>query len=101
MAGEFVLGMHGGLQYDGVRLTGLYPHDQAKLAAKAGVTLFCPVVNTNTSRTSPWNVARAGDLLEGIPPKIRLAADGEFGCRLERRKLFQVLGVFGHDLKKA
>jgi dimethylamine--corrinoid protein Co-methyltransferase len=59
MAGEFVLGMHGGLQYDGVRLAGLYPHDQAKLAAKAGVTLFGPVVNTNTSRTSPWNVARA------------------------------------------
>ena len=59
MAGEFVLGMHGGLTYDGVRLAGLYPHDQLKLAQKAGVTIFGPVVNTNATETSPWNVARA------------------------------------------
>jgi dimethylamine---corrinoid protein Co-methyltransferase len=59
MAGEFVIGMHGGLKYDGVRLAGLYPHDQLKLAQKAGVTIFGPVVNTNTTQSSPWNVARA------------------------------------------
>jgi len=29
MAGEMVLGMHGGLQYDGVTLAGLWPHQQA------------------------------------------------------------------------
>jgi len=59
MAGEFVIGMHGGLTYDGVRLAGLYPHDQLRLAQKAGVTIFGPVVNTNATETSPWNVARA------------------------------------------
>lgn len=59
MAGEFVLGMHGGLTYDGVRLAGLYPHQQVKLAEKAGVTIFGPVVNTNASKTCPWNLARA------------------------------------------
>lgn len=59
MAGEFVLGMHGGLTYDGVRLAGLYAHDQVKLAEKAGVTIFGPVCNTNTSESSPWNVSRA------------------------------------------
>lgn len=59
MAGEFVIGMHGELTYDGVRLAGLYPHDQLKLAQKAGVTIFGPVVNTNTTESSPWNVARA------------------------------------------
>ena len=58
MSGEFVLGMHGGLTYDGTRLAGLYPHQQVKLAGKAGVTIFGPVVNTNTSRTCAWNVAR-------------------------------------------
>ena len=31
MAGEFVLGMHGQLEYHGVRLAGLYPHKQVKL----------------------------------------------------------------------
>lgn len=59
MAGEFVLGMHGGLSYDGVRLAGLYPHKQVELAQKAGVTIFGPVCNTKTDRSIPWNSARA------------------------------------------
>ncbi len=59
MAGEFILGLHGEMKYDGVPLAGLYPHQQAMLAEKAGVTIFGPVVNTNTSRSSPWNLSRA------------------------------------------
>jgi dimethylamine--corrinoid protein Co-methyltransferase len=59
MAGEFVLGMHGDLSWEGVRLAGLYAHDQVKLAEKAGVTVFGPVCNTNTSESTPWNMARA------------------------------------------
>jgi dimethylamine--corrinoid protein Co-methyltransferase len=64
MAGEFVIGMHGELAYDGVRLAGLYPHDQLKLAQKAGVTIFGPVVNTNTTESSPWNLARAATFIK-------------------------------------
>lgn len=59
MAGEFILGMHGKMEYEGVRLAGLYPHEQVKLAQKAGVTIFGPVVNTNTTKSCPWNLARA------------------------------------------
>ncbi len=59
MAGEFVMGMHGKLKYDGVRLAGLYPHMQVKLAEKAGVNIFGPVVNTNSNMSFPWNIARA------------------------------------------
>lgn len=59
MAGEFILGMHGGLEFDGVRLAGLYPQDQVKLAQKAGATIFGPVVNTNTTESTSWNLARA------------------------------------------
>jgi dimethylamine--corrinoid protein Co-methyltransferase len=58
MAGEFVLGMHGKLTYDGTRLAGLYPHKQVGLAEKAGATIFGAVVNTNTSMSFPWNIAR-------------------------------------------
>jgi dimethylamine--corrinoid protein Co-methyltransferase len=58
MAGEFVLGMHGELVYDGVRLAGLWPREQMKLAAKAGVTIFGPAININTGRSIAWNVAR-------------------------------------------
>lgn len=59
MAGEFVLGMHGQLTYDGVRLAGLYPHKQRELAEKAGATIFGPAVNTNTDKSCAWNTARA------------------------------------------
>jgi len=59
MAAEFVLGMHGQLEYDGVRLAGLWPKDQMKLAAKAGATIFGPAVNVNTGKSVAWNTARA------------------------------------------
>jgi dimethylamine--corrinoid protein Co-methyltransferase len=59
MAGEFVLGMHGGLEYEGQRLAGLYPNDQAKLAEQAGADIFGPVVNTKPSRSMAWNLSRA------------------------------------------
>ncbi|KUO50054.1 MAG: dimethylamine methyltransferase [Desulfitibacter sp. BRH_c19] len=58
MAGEFNLGMHGQLEYDGVRLAGLYPHKQVKLAEKAGANIFGLVVNTNSNMSFPWNIAR-------------------------------------------
>ena len=59
MAGEFVMGMHGKLKYDDTRLAGLYPHKQVKLAEKAGANIFGPVVNTNSNKSFPWNIARA------------------------------------------
>jgi dimethylamine---corrinoid protein Co-methyltransferase len=58
MAGEFVLGMHGELEYDGVRLAGLWPAAQMKLAAKAGATIFGPAINVNSGHSVAWNVAR-------------------------------------------
>jgi dimethylamine--corrinoid protein Co-methyltransferase len=59
MSGEFVLGMHGQLSYGGLRLAGLWPKDQMKLAAQAGATIFGPVVNVKSDRSCAWNVARA------------------------------------------
>jgi dimethylamine--corrinoid protein Co-methyltransferase len=59
MAAEFVLGMHGELAYDGIRLAGLWPRDQVKVATRAGATIFGPAVNVNTRRSVAWNTARA------------------------------------------
>ncbi len=59
MAGEFILGLHGELTYQGERLAGMYVHDQVKMAEKAGITIFGPVVNIKTSRSCPWNLSRA------------------------------------------
>mgnify|MGYP003996869095 FL=1 len=57
-AGEFVMGMHSELEYKGHRLAGMYPHDQLKMAELAGATIFGPVANTKTSKSSAWNMAR-------------------------------------------
>ena len=59
MAGELMLGLHGEMEYDGTVLAGLWPHEQAPLVAKAGANVFGPVVNTNTSKSSAWNLGRA------------------------------------------
>ena len=59
MSAETVLGIHGAMEYDGKVVAGMYPHEQVKLAEKAGVNVFGPVVNTNTSRSFAWNIARA------------------------------------------
>jgi len=64
MSGDFILGMHGELTYDGVILAGLYPHKQVELAEKAGVTIFGPAINTNTDKSCPWNVARAATFIK-------------------------------------
>jgi dimethylamine--corrinoid protein Co-methyltransferase len=59
MAGEFVLGFHGEVTYKGERLAGMYPHDQCRLIALAGGNVAGAVVNTNSNRSFPWNLARA------------------------------------------
>lgn len=59
MASEFIMGLHGEVEYDGVRLAGLYPHDQIKLAQKAGATIFGPAINVVPSKSLPFNLARA------------------------------------------
>jgi dimethylamine--corrinoid protein Co-methyltransferase len=59
MAGEFVLGTHGELNHFDRRLAGLFPHQQLKIAEKAGATIFGPAVNTVTNKTIPWNLSRA------------------------------------------
>jgi len=78
MAGEFVMGMHGRLKYDDTRLAGLYPHHQVKLAEKAGANIFGPVVNTNSNKSFPWNIARAVTFVKacseasGIPVHVNV-----------------------------
>ena len=59
MAGESVMGIHGSIEYKGEVVAGKYPHQQAKLAEKAGANVFGAVVNTNTSKSLAWNLARA------------------------------------------
>ena len=58
MAGEFVMGMHGKITFNGQRLAGMYPHEQLKVAEEAGVDIFGPVVNNNSTKSFPWNISK-------------------------------------------
>lgn len=79
MAGEFVLGMHGQLEYDGQRLAGLFPHQQVKLCEKAGAHIFGGVVNTNTSRSLPWNIARVCTFLRACTDAASIPVHANVG----------------------
>ena len=79
MAGEFILGMHGELTYDGVRLAGLYPHKQVELIEKAGATIFGPAVNTNTDKSCPWNVSRAATFTKACVENSRIPIHANVG----------------------
>jgi dimethylamine--corrinoid protein Co-methyltransferase len=59
MAAEFVLGMHGRLEFDGEILAGMWPKDQLRMAQQAGASIYGPAVNVNTGKSAAWNVARA------------------------------------------
>ncbi|ATW27745.1 dimethylamine methyltransferase [Candidatus Formimonas warabiya] len=72
MAGEFVLGIHGDLYFGPDRLAGLYPHQQVRVAEKAGVTIFGPVVNTNSLRSFPWNIARVCTFIKACAEAARI-----------------------------
>lgn len=56
MAGEMIQGMHLELTYKGRRLAGLWPHEQGKLVAEAGASIFGPCVNTRIGKSFAWNV---------------------------------------------
>lgn len=79
MAGEFIFGMHGALTYDGVRLAGLYPNEQLKLAEKAGASIFGPAVNTNTDSSCPRDVARSSTFIKDCVKNSNILVHGNVG----------------------
>ena len=87
MSSEFVLGLHGEIAFDGVRLAGMYPHDQVKMAEAVGADIFGPAVNVKANKSTPWNLTRAVTFVKetvkvaGIPvhPNVGM---GVFGLPL-------------------
>ena len=51
MAGEFVIGVHGELEWEGRRLAGLWPREQLEVCQDAGATIFGPAVNIRTGKS--------------------------------------------------
>ena len=93
MAGEFVLGMHGRLKYNGERLAGLYPHHQITLAEQAGASIFGVVVNTNCNATFPWNIARVCTFVKACTDAANIPVHANVGMGVCGMPMSEVLPV--------
>ncbi len=78
-SGEFIIGMHGDLHYDGQRLAGMYTVDQAKAVESAGADIFGMAVNTVTTESVPWNVARAATYLKATVAAVDIPVHANVG----------------------
>jgi dimethylamine---corrinoid protein Co-methyltransferase len=79
MAGEFVIGVHGGLEWDGRRLAGLWPKGQLEVAQEAGATIFGPAVNIRTGRSCCWNTAYSLTVIKPCMPVARIPVHPNVG----------------------
>lgn len=79
MAGEFVLGVHGELEWGGQRLAGMWPAAQLATAQDAGATIFGPAVNVNTGRSCAWNTAYSLTLIKPCMAVARIPVHPNVG----------------------
>jgi len=93
MSAEMVLGFHGELEYDGVRLAGLWPHQQLQLCEKAGCAIFGPVVNTNTKKSVPWNLARAVTFVKACTDIAKIPVHANVGMGVGGVPMFETPAV--------
>jgi len=79
MAGEFVLGMHGEITHNGKRLAGMLPHEQVKMVEAAGANIFGAVMNTQTIKSFPWNLARSITYNKACTEVAKIPVHGNMG----------------------
>ena len=78
-SGEFIIGMHGDLDYNGQRLAGMYAHNQAKVVETAGADIFGMAVNTATTESVSWNLARAVTYLKATVAAVDIPVHANVG----------------------
>ena len=93
--------MYSGLEYRGTRLAGLHPHQQVKLAQEADATIFGPVINTNTSKSAPWNLSRTVTFTKacGEVAEVPIHANMGWGLAVSRSMITLPWTLF-HDLPR-
>ena len=89
MSAESVLGINGMCEYKGMLAAGLYPHQQVKLAEAAGVSTFGPVVNTNSSKSTAWNVARAVTMVKECSKVSKIPLQVNMGMGVGGTPMFE------------
>jgi dimethylamine--corrinoid protein Co-methyltransferase len=71
-SGEFVLGMHGEVEFNGKRLAGMYPHEQAEIAQSAGASIYGVAIGTRTNQSVAWNIARAATFVKKAVTAVKI-----------------------------
>jgi dimethylamine--corrinoid protein Co-methyltransferase len=90
MAAECVLGFHGQLEYKGRRLAGMWPHQQMEVVQEAGAHVFGPVVNTNSRRSTPWNLARAITFVKACTKDAKIPIHANVGMGVGGVPMFEI-----------
>jgi dimethylamine--corrinoid protein Co-methyltransferase len=93
MSSEFVLGMHGEIQFEGKQLAGMYPHEQVKIVEAAGADIFGPAINVNTSESVPWNLARAVTFVKACVAAADIPVHPNVGMGVCGVPLFEVPSI--------
>jgi len=78
-SGEFIIGMHGDLNYNDQRLAGMYSFEQAKAVEAAGADIFGMAVNTVTTKSVQWNLARAVTYLKATTEAVNIPVHANVG----------------------
>jgi dimethylamine--corrinoid protein Co-methyltransferase len=78
-SGEFIIGMHGQLSYNDQTLAGMYTQDQAKAVETAGADIFGMAVNTVTTESVQWNLARAVTCLKATTAAVDIPVHANVG----------------------
>ena len=90
MSSEFVLGMHGEIQFEGKQLAGMYPHEQVKVVEAAGADIFGPAINVKSSESIPWNLARAVTFVKATVEVARIPVHPNVGMGVCGVPVFEV-----------
>ena len=78
-SGEFVMGLHGNIRFNGHKLAGMYPHQQVKLVEAAGASIYGPAINIKVSKSIPWNLARAVTFVKATVAAARIPVHPNVG----------------------
>jgi len=86
--------------YKGHRLAGMWPHQQVKVVEEAGAHLFGPVVNTNSRRSTPWNVARAVTIVKECSRVAEIPTHANVGMGVGGVPMFEVPARRAYEVQR-
>ncbi len=93
VAGEFCLGMHGELEYDGEIIAGKHLHDLVRMVEKSGASIFGAVVNTNCNKSFAWNIGRVCTYLKACSDASNIPIHANVGMGVGAMTMNEILPI--------